>query len=72
MVGTLQKPGLNYALLQVDRSIFHVKVGNYIGQNFGMVTRITDTEVELREIVRDASGEWVERMAKLELQENKK
>jgi type IV pilus assembly protein PilP len=72
MVGTMQKPGLNYALLQIDRSIFHVKVGNYIGQNFGMVTRITDTEVELKEIVRDASGEWVERMAKLELQENKK
>lgn len=72
MVGTMQKPGLNYALLQVERSIFHVKVGNYIGQNFGMVTRITDTEVELKEIVRDASGEWVERMAKLELQENKK
>lgn len=72
MVGTLQKPGLNYALLQVDRAIFHVKVGNYIGQNFGKVTRITDTEVELMEVVRDASGEWVERAAKLELQESKK
>jgi type IV pilus assembly protein PilP len=37
-----------------------------------MVTRITDAEVELKEIVRDASGEWVERKAKLELQESKK
>ncbi|HEX7636490.1 MAG TPA: pilus assembly protein PilP [Noviherbaspirillum sp.] len=72
MVGTLQKPGLSYALLQVDKAIFQVKVGNYIGQNFGMVTRITDTEVELKEIVRDAAGEWVERPAKLELQESKK
>lgn len=72
MVGTLEKPGLSYALLQVDKAIFQVKLGNYIGQNFGMVTRITESEVEIKEIVRDASGEWVERKAKLELQENKK
>lgn len=72
MVGTLQRPGLSYALLQVDKSVFQAKVGNYIGQNFGMVTKITDTEVELREIVRDAAGDWVERKAKLELQESAK
>jgi type IV pilus assembly protein PilP len=72
MVGTLEKPGLSYALLQVDKVVFQAKVGNYIGQNFGMITRITDTEVEIKEIVRDPSGEWTERKAKLELQENKK
>ena len=72
MVGTLEKPGLSYALLQVDKTVFQAKVGNYIGQNFGMITKITDTEVELKEIVRDPSGEWTERKAKLELQENKK
>lgn len=72
MVGTLEKPGLNYAILQADKAIFQAKAGNYIGQNFGMITKVTDTEVEIREIVRDASGEWVEREAKLELQENKK
>ena len=72
MVGTLQKPGLNFALLQVDKLIFQVKVGNYIGQNFGMVTNITDNAVELKEIVLDAAGEWVERKAKLELQETTK
>lgn len=72
MVGTLQKPGLSYALLQVDKSVFQVKTGNHIGQNFGRVTKITDTEVELLEIVRDAAGEWTERTAKLELQENQK
>lgn len=72
MVGTLEKPGLSYALLQADKGIFQAKVGNYIGQNFGMITKITDTEVEIKEIVRDAAGEWTERKAKLELQENKK
>ncbi|MFJ7567436.1 pilus assembly protein PilP [Herminiimonas sp. NPDC097707] len=72
MVGTLAKPGLTFALLQADKSVFQVKVGNYIGQNLGMVVKITDTEVELKEIVQDASGEWVEREAKLELQETQK
>lgn len=72
MVGTLVRPGLTFALLQADKSVFQVKVGNYIGQNLGMVTKITDTEVELKEIVQDASGEWVEREAKLELQETQK
>ncbi len=72
MVGTLEKPGLSYALLQVDKAVFQVKAGNHIGQNFGMITKITDTEVELKEIVRDAAGDWTERKAKLELQESKK
>jgi type IV pilus assembly protein PilP len=72
MVGTLRKPGLSYALLQVDKAIFQAKVGNYVGQNLGMITNITDTAVELKEIVQDASGDWVERKAKLELQEMKK
>lgn len=72
MVGTLQKTGLSFALLQADKTVFQTKVGNYIGQNFGMITKITDTEVELKEIVQDAAGDWVERKAKLELQETKK
>jgi type IV pilus assembly protein PilP len=72
MVGTLQKTGLNYAILQVDKAIFHVKAGNYIGQNLGMITRITDNAVELKEIVQDASGDWIERKATLELQETSK
>lgn len=72
MVGTLIKPGLTYGVLLVDKSIFHVKVGNYIGQNLGRVTRITDSAVEIVETVQDASGEWVEREAKLELQETQK
>jgi type IV pilus assembly protein PilP len=72
MVGTVAKPGLTYALLRVDGNVFQVKVGNHIGQNFGQVIRITESEVELREIVRDASGEWTDRRSKLELQESGK
>ena len=72
MVGTMAKPGLVFALVQAEKIVFQAKVGNYVGQNFGMITKITDTGVELKEIVQDASGDWVERQAKLELQESKK
>lgn len=72
MVGTLQKTGLNQALLQVEKTVFQAKVGNYVGPNFGMITKVTETGVELKEIVQDASGEWTERKATLELQETKK
>lgn len=72
MVGTLEKPGLTYALLQIDKAVFQAKVGNHLGQNFGTITKITESEVHIKEIVRDAAGEWTERAAKLELQENKK
>jgi type IV pilus assembly protein PilP len=72
MVGTLQKTGLSYALLQADKTIHHIKVGNYIGQNLGMVTSISESTVELKEVVQDPAGDWIERKAKLELQETKK
>ena len=71
MVGTLQSKNTRYALIEVDRIVYRVKVGNYMGQNFGMVTRIMDNEVEINEVVQDPGGEWVERKARLELQETK-
>lgn len=72
MVGSLHKKGKSYAILQVDKMIYRAKVGNYLGQNFGIITEITEDAVHIREIVQDASGEWTERKAKLELQENTK
>jgi type IV pilus assembly protein PilP len=74
MVGTMQKGGVNYALLQIDRSVYQVRSGQRIGQNFGIVTRVGDEAINIREVVQDAAGEWVERMAKLELhsKENRK
>jgi type IV pilus assembly protein PilP len=71
MVGTLQKSGVNYALVQIERSVFQVRPGQRIGQNYGMVTRVTDGAIDIREVMQDATGDWVERMAKLELQETK-
>ncbi|UUX96537.1 pilus assembly protein PilP [Aquabacterium sp. J223] len=69
MVGSVAKEGRPQALLRVDNLLYQVKVGDYMGQNYGRVTRITETEVALREIVQDAAGEWIERMTTLQLQE---
>lgn len=69
MVGSVTKQGRPHALLRVDNLLYQVKVGDYLGQNYGRVTRITETEVVLREIVQDAAGEWIERPATLGLQE---
>ena len=72
MVGTLQRPNLRYALLRADGIVYQVKVGNYVGQNFGIVTKISENEATLKEVVQDAAGEWVERVSTLQLQESKK
>jgi type IV pilus assembly protein PilP len=69
MVGSVNKQGQPYALLRVDQLLHQVKVGDYLGQNYGRITRIGETEIALREIVQDAAGEWIERPATLQLQE---
>jgi type IV pilus assembly protein PilP len=69
MVGMMRNAGANVALLETSGQLHKVQVGNYIGQNFGLITRVSENEVQLKEIVQDAAGEWVERPAKLELQE---
>jgi type IV pilus assembly protein PilP len=68
MVGTIEKGGTRYALLQVDRSLYQVRTGQRIGQNFGVVTHVGEDAVDIREVVQDAAGEWTGRMTKLELQ----
>lgn len=69
MVGSLVRQGQPYALLRVDNLLYQVKLGDYLGQNYGKITRITETDVSLREIVQDAAGEWIERTSALQLQE---
>lgn len=69
MVGSVAKGGQPFALLKVDKLLYQVKVGDYLGQNYGRITKITETEIVLREIVQDAAGEWIERPATLQLQE---
>lgn len=69
MVGSLTRDGRRYALLRVDNLLYQVKAGDYLGQNFGRITKISETEITLREVVQDAAGEWIERTSTLQLQE---
>ena len=72
MVGSLVKKGQPVALVRVDKLLYQVRPGNYLGQNYGKITKVGETEVVLREIVQDAAGEWIERNATLQLQEGSK
>lgn len=72
LVGNLVKEGHPVALIKVDNLLYQVRLGNYLGQNYGRVMKIAETEVTLREIVQDAAGEWIERTATLQLQERTK
>ncbi len=69
MVGSVSKQGRQFALLRVDNLLYQVKVGDYLGQNYGKITKISETEVGVREVVQDAAGEWIERPSALQLQE---
>jgi len=69
MVGSLIKVGQPVALVRVDNLLYQVRVGNHLGQNYGRITKVSETGLSLREIVQDAAGEWIERTATLQLQE---
>lgn len=68
-VGSLQKGTKKSALLRVDKLIYQVESGAYLGQNYGKIMGINESEIILREIVQDSAGEWIERQATLQLQE---
>ncbi len=72
MVGSLNKAGQLVALVRVDNLLYQVRPGNYLGQSYGKITKVSETEIVLREIVQDAAGEWIERPAALQLQERSK
>jgi type IV pilus assembly protein PilP len=69
MVGTLQQGSEMYALVRADKTLYRVKKGNYMGQNFGLITDVTDSEIKLKEIVQDSAGDWAERQSVLPLLE---
>ena len=70
MVGTLSRKGVIHAVIKTpDNAIYHVRKGNYVGQDFGLITQIGNSDVNLREIVQDSAGDWSERTSTLILQE---
>ncbi len=67
MVGTLTQKGVTFALVRADSSVYRIKKGNYLGQNFGIITEITENQINLKELVQDASGDWTERKIALQM-----
>lgn len=70
MVGTLVKDGQMSALIKTPTgTLYRIKKGEHIGQNFGLVIAITESNLEIRETVQDGVGDWMETKATLALQE---
>ncbi|MEN9501127.1 MAG: hypothetical protein RI964_412 [Pseudomonadota bacterium] len=62
MVGTLNQNNELWALIRVpDGAINRIKVGNYLGKNYGKVTKVEETRVTLTEIIENGFGGYKER-----------
>lgn len=68
MIGYFNVNRQPIALIQVQDKVKQIRVGEYMGLDFGMVTKITETEVQLRELIEDSAGDWSERKSSLYLQ----
>lgn len=70
MVGSLTSENTTYALVQTDDGLIHrVRPGNHVGQNDGRIVSITDSEIQVIEIVPDGLGGYMERPAAIALSE---
>lgn len=70
MVGTLSKGRQTWGVVQApDGTVHRVQNGNYVGQNFGRITRVGEEKIDVVELVQGALGDWVEREASLAIQE---
>lgn len=71
MVGTIRVDDVRYALIQDNENVVHrVREGNYMGQNHGLVTNVRSNNVEVRELVQDGRGGWVERRVRVTMAED--
>ncbi len=72
MLGTITQEKETFALVKAGPNLYRVKKGNYMGQNFGVITAIDESQINLKELVQDSGGEWVERSSSLQLVEAKR
>lgn len=72
MLGTITQHKETFALVKAGPNLYRVRKGNYMGQNFGVITAIDEAQISLKELVQDSAGDWVERMSQLQLVEAKR
>jgi type IV pilus assembly protein PilP len=71
MVGSLEhQKGQRVALIRANDLLYQIRLGNHLGQDFGKVTKITESAIDLREIVQNPAGECVERNTTMQLQQS--
>lgn len=69
MVGTLDRNEQFWAVLRApDGTVHRAQKGNYIGQNFGLITTISESEVRVKEKIQGPSNGWIERDASIAIQ----
>jgi type IV pilus assembly protein PilP len=70
MVGTINMNNAMYGLISTtDGAVHRVRIGEYLGQNHGRITAISETRIDLTEIIPDGTGGWTERRAGVALSE---
>lgn len=69
MVGVLGKGKSINALIQADKALYQVRIGNFIGRDYGKVIAINQDSLELQELVEDLNEGWIERVTTVQLQE---
>jgi len=68
MVGTITTSQGTFALIRAPDAVVHrVAVRNHLGQNYGEIVAISESEVSLLELVPDGFGGWMQRQASLAL-----
>ena len=68
MVGTINFNDKIYALVKAPDNVIHrVTLGDHMGQNYGAITKITETDITLAEIIPDGFGGWTQRPASIAL-----
>lgn len=72
MLGTITQANEVFALVKAGPNLYRVRKGNYMGQNFGVVTGIDESQISLKELIQDSGGEWVERNSALQLVETRR
>ena len=61
MVGTVKQKGIKWGLVKIpDGTVHRVKVGNYMGQNYGKITAIEEGKIVLKEIIPNGFGGYKE------------
>lgn len=69
-VGHLEKNGKRWALISApDDTVYRVQPGNHLGQNYGEILLISETLINIKEIIPNGTGGWADREVALQLSE---